>query len=294
MEGNGLVRQKYAPQVEQKGERAITSPLAPKPYFRPMNNQPEGQTVWSFLPNAMTLGNLLCGCIGLVGAFNGGEDWALYCIALAAVLDFADGAVARWLRAPSAMGRELDSLADLVSFGLLPAALLMVYARSLMPSYGSSPWPLDHNGSWPMPTFPGHPESWWLLCFAAIPLASAWRLARFNLMTGTSTHFLGLPTPAHAMLWMGFLGSLPSWPLSLLLKLEAWHLALAALGTSALLVSNWPMMSLKPTEALNRFPYLRSALLILGIGLVGFGGFAGLLAAMLLYIPLSILIFRLL
>lgn len=259
-----------------------------------MNNPAESQSVWSFLPNAMTLGNLLCGCIGLVGAFNGGEEWALYCIAIAAVLDFTDGATARLLRAPSAMGRELDSFADLVSFGLLPAGLLMVHARSLMPSYGMSPWPLESQGLWPMPTFPNHAEAWWLLCFAAIPLASAWRLARFNLMTVGSSHFEGLPTPAHAMLWMGLLGSLSSWPMSWLLNLKAWHLALAALGTSALLVSNWPMMSLKPSETLNRFPYLRPALLILAAGIVLFGGFTGLLVVMLLYIPVSLLIFRLL
>jgi CDP-diacylglycerol--serine O-phosphatidyltransferase len=257
-----------------------------------MDNHHKGQTVWSFLPHAMTLGNLLSGCIGLVGAFNGGEGWALYCIALAAVLDLADGATARWLRSPSDLGRELDSLADLVSFGVLPAALLMVHARSLMPSYGISPWPLEQNGRWPMPTFPAHTEAWWLLCFAAIPLASAWRLARFNLMSGSTPYFLGLPTPAHAMLWMGFLGSLPSWPVFLLLKLEAWHLALAALGTSALLISNWPMMSLKPSGAMNRFPYLRPTLLILAAGAVVFGGFAGVFALMLFYIPLSLLIFR--
>lgn len=259
-----------------------------------MNNHKEGQSFWGFVPNAMTLGNLLCGCLGLVGAFNGGEGWALYCIAVAALLDFADGASARFLRAPSEIGRELDSLADLVSFGLLPAALLMVYARSLMPSYGMSPWPLEQNGLWPMPTFPAHAEAWWLLCFAAIPLASAWRLARFNLIKAPTPHFIGLPTPAHAMLWMGFLGSLSSWPVTWLLEMEAWHLALAALGTSALLVSNLPMMSLKPSEALNRYPYLRSVLLILAAGCIVLGGFMGLFAVMLLYIPVSILIFNLL
>lgn len=259
-----------------------------------MNNQTEGQTVWSFVPNAMTLGNLLCGCIGLVGAFNGGEEWALYCIAIAAALDFADGAIARLLRAPSAMGRELDSLADLVSFGLLPAALLMVFARSLMPSYGMSPWPLELNAQWPMPTFPAQVEAWWLLCFAAIPLASAWRLARYNLMTVKTPHFMGLPTPAHAMLWMGFLGSHSSWPVTWLLKLEAWHLALAALGTSALLVSNLPMLSLKPSEPLNRFLLLRLVLIILAVGAVIFWGFLGLFVVMILYIPFSSLILRLL
>jgi len=259
-----------------------------------MNNHKEAQTFWGFVPNALTLGNLFCGCLGLVGAFNGGEAWALYCIAVAAVLDFADGAAARLLRAPSDMGRELDSLADLVSFGLLPAALLMVNARSLMPSYGMAPWPVDGNASWPMPTFPAHSEAWWLLCFAAIPLASAWRLARFNSMNTPTPHFIGLPTPAHAMLWMGFLGSLASWPVTWLLKLEAWHLALAALGTSALLVSNLPMLSLKPSEVSKRFPYLRQVLLGLVAVAIGFWGFGGLFAIMLLYIPFSIFILRLL
>jgi CDP-diacylglycerol--serine O-phosphatidyltransferase len=145
-----------------------------------------------------------------------------------------------------------------------------------------------------MPTFPAHAEAWWLLCFAAIPLASAWRLARFNLMDMPTPHFIGMPTPAHAMLWMGFLGSLSTWPVTWLLKLEAWHLALAALGTSALLVSNLPMLSLKPSEVTLRFPYLRPVLLVLVAAAIGLWGFWGLFTVMLLYIPLSILILRLL
>jgi CDP-diacylglycerol--serine O-phosphatidyltransferase len=259
-----------------------------------MNNHSEGQTVWSFVPNAMTLGNLLCGCLGLVGAFNGGEGWALYCIAIAAVLDFADGATARLLRAPSAMGRELDSLADLVSFGLLPAALLMVHARSLLPTFGMSAWPTDLHHQWPMATFPPQVETWWLLCFAAIPLASAWRLARFNLMTESASYFKGLPTPAHAILWMAFLGSLPSWPVTWLLELEAWHLAAAALGTSALLISNLPMLSLKPSETVNRFPKMPIILLGVVAVAIAWGGFLGLFVVMFLYIPFSFLILKLL
>ena len=96
------------------------------------------------------------------------------------------------------------------------------------------------------------------------------------------------------MLWMGFLGSLASWPVTWLLKLEAWHLALAALGTSALLVSNLPMLSLKPSEVSKRFPYLRQVLLGLVAVAIGFWGFGGLFVIMLLYIPFSIFILRLL
>ncbi|MFZ9969394.1 MAG: CDP-alcohol phosphatidyltransferase family protein [Bacteroidia bacterium] len=246
------------------------------------------------LPNALTLANLLCGCIGLVGALNGGYAWAWWMILVAGILDFGDGAAARWLKAPSAMGKELDSLADLVSFGVLPACLGLVHARSLLPSYGASPWPTDASDPhyWPMEPWSNHPESWWLLAFAAIPLASAWRLARFNLEDGSTRFFSGLPTPAHAILWMSFLGSMPVWPAEILVGLKAWHLSGAALVGSSLLVSRWPLLSLKFESGATRLNYARWALLGLGLLAILVGGLAGLFLVMLFYFPYSFLIAR--
>ncbi len=259
-----------------------------------MNPERIPRAVRFAVPNALTLANLFCGCLGIVGALNGGYDWAWMMIILAALLDFGDGAAARWLRAPSPMGKELDSLADLVSFGVLPACLAMVHARSLLPSYGASPWPTDGTGPiyWPMAPWPSHAEGWWLLAFAAIPLASAWRLARFNLEEGSSRFFRGLPTPAHAILWMSFLGALDTWPALYLLKLEAWHLAVAALMGSWLLISPWPLLSMKFESGAPRVNAARWVLLGVGSVAVMAGGLAGLFFVMLFYFPYSFFIAR--
>lgn len=132
------------------------------------------------IPNTITSMNLLCGALGVIFTFQGALDIAFYLMLAAAVCDFLDGFAARMLNAYSPMGKELDSLADVVSFGLLPS--LMLHRR------------LIEGG---------------LTGFVAyIPLVicifSALRLAKFNVDDRQSETFLGLPTPACA-LWCGSL-----------------------------------------------------------------------------------------
>ncbi|GAB3640837.1 CDP-diacylglycerol--serine O-phosphatidyltransferase [Spirosoma arcticum] len=131
------------------------------------------------LPNAMTCGNLLCGCIGLVMALRGHLELASWLIGLAAVLDFGDGFVARMVNASGPFGKELDSLADVVTFGVLPAAIVfqLCWFQELgNVSYGAF----------------------------LIAILSALRLANFNIDTRQSESFIGLPVPANAMLIAAF------------------------------------------------------------------------------------------
>ena len=128
------------------------------------------------IPNTITSLNLLSGILGVICAVYSQPDLALLCMLAAAVFDFCDGLAARLLKAYSPIGAQLDSLADMVSFGVLPALTLM----SCMQEQGA-----------PV-----------LLCYAPLFIAvmSAVRLAKFNIDTRQTTDFLGLPTPANALL----------------------------------------------------------------------------------------------
>ncbi|MBL7941243.1 MAG: CDP-diacylglycerol--serine O-phosphatidyltransferase [Flavobacteriales bacterium] len=142
------------------------------------------------LPNFLTLCNLGCGTLALALLLSGEPlHFASYLIVLAAIFDLADGWVARKLNASSPIGKDLDSLSDLVSFGVVPA--LLVYQMVAMVDLG-----LFHEAAW--------------LRFIPLLIAplSALRLARFNHDTRQTTDFIGLPTPAHALFWI-------SWPLIL-------------------------------------------------------------------------------
>lgn len=131
-------------------------------------------SVRASIPNAITCLNAASGCIAVALAFAGQYQWASVAICAAALFDFMDGAVARLLNAYSPLGKELDSLSDLVSFGVAPAA--MVYM--LLPS----------------------PARYFALL---IPVCGALRLARFNIDTRQVNGFIGLPIPANALFWIG-------------------------------------------------------------------------------------------
>ncbi|MBL4624657.1 MAG: CDP-alcohol phosphatidyltransferase family protein [Flavobacteriales bacterium] len=145
------------------------------------------------IPNSLTLCNLICGCLGIVCAFNQQLEWAGYFIGIAAIFDFLDGFAARMLNAKSAIGGQLDSLADMVTFGVLPGIILF---QLLSISFGEyfiefSQRPFNHII---------------VQCLAFLIVAfSAVRLAKFNVDESQSDSFVGMPTPAIAI----FIGSLP-------------------------------------------------------------------------------------
>ena len=132
------------------------------------------------IPNTITSMNLLCGVLGVISAFQGSLDTAFYLMLAGALCDFCDGLAARLLNAYSPMGKELDSLADLITFGLLPSVMLY----SCMDIY--------------------HPGEWYCYFPLIIVVFSALRLAKFNIDERQSDNFLGLATPACAMICGSF------------------------------------------------------------------------------------------
>ena len=219
----------------------------------------------SQIPNAFTLLNLLSGVIGIVWVLNGNVLSGAYFILISAGLDFFDGFAARILKVPSEIGKQLDSLADLVSFGVLPGFVLFQMVREQSAA------------------------DWYPYLTLIVPLLSAYRLAKFNIDTRQSDQFIGLPTPANAL----FLSTLPyfalRWPeisgwLSspLVLVLIAWVMAI-------LLVVELPLIALKFKNfsfARNVFRYV---LILISILLVISFGLAGIPMVILAYIGLSII-----
>lgn len=170
----------------------------------------------SHLPNFITSLNLFSGTLAVYFAFQANYEAVLGMILLSAVFDFFDGFAARMLKAYSPMGKELDSLADMVSFGLAPATV----AFSLL--YGSE---LPH----------------WL-AFGGFVLAvfSALRLAKFNIDERQTTSFIGMPTPANAIFWTGL-----GYSFSTFMTQNSWLVLLLVVIMSGLLVAEIPMFSLK-------------------------------------------------
>lgn len=148
-----------------------------------------------FIPHLFTLGNLLCGCLAIKYAFEWDLVMAAYLVGIAAVLDFFDGFLARLLKVSGDLGKQLDSLADIVSFGVVPGMVMFQMIKlSLIFQYkdiSSGDTVLYHE------TFP-------LIAFF-IPLFSALRLAKFNIDSRQTDSFIGLPTPANAI----FIVSIP-------------------------------------------------------------------------------------
>jgi len=168
------------------------------------------------IPNTLTSLNLVSGCIAVWFAFCGEFGWALAAIFVAAIFDFSDGFAARLLKAYSDLGKELDSLADVVSFGFTPGALVFTLLSQEQIPY--------------------------FLRFAGflIPVFSALRLAKFNLDERQTNSFIGLPVPANAIFWGGAVFAFGD-----VLSNYWWALLILTIIFSFLLVSEIPMFSLK-------------------------------------------------
>jgi len=150
----------------------------------------------NYIPNTITLGNLFCGCLALVKAFEGNLVWAAYFVGIALVLDFLDGFVARMLGVASAIGKDLDSLADMVTFGVVPGVVMFRMINDVALT--------DLNGLDLMNEIGGKANFYGasLISYGAfiITIFSCIRLAKFNNDTRQSDSFIGLPTPANTML----------------------------------------------------------------------------------------------
>jgi CDP-diacylglycerol---serine O-phosphatidyltransferase len=142
------------------------------------------------LPNFLTILNLFSGFLGIIAAFNGELVFAAWLVFIGAMFDFFDGMAARWLKAYSPIGMDLDSLADMVTFGVLPAIIVHFL---LLKSQANIVYSLMAG---PVPVISLLPFA--LTAFAAI------RLAKFNIDPLQRTYFLGLPTPANAIFFASF------------------------------------------------------------------------------------------
>lgn len=175
------------------------------------------------IPNSITSINLLCGALGVIYAFQGQLDIAFYLMLAGAACDFCDGFAARLLKAYSPMGKELDSLADLITFGFLPS--IMLY--KCMDIY--------------------HPGEWYCYLPLVIVIFSALRLAKFNIDERQSENFIGLATPACAMI-CGSFAVIAHYDINNIVGMfteSTWMIPAGSVILSLLLVSNLPMFSMK-------------------------------------------------
>lgn len=224
------------------------------------------------LPNILTLCNLTCGVVATICAVGSifepdaavAEKMALLptlLILASAIFDFLDGLAARVTGQYSPLGVQLDSLADMVSFGITPALIL----ASLYNRLGGDDW-------------------WWILCLG-VALCSALRLARFNIDEEQHEEFIGLPTPALAIAIGSLAWAMPEWLTPSVI------LAIAVVG-AWLLISPIRMFSLKfrnlsMGDKTNRLRYL---FLIVALAIVCIGGLGAVWMAIVVYILLSIVV----
>ena len=228
------------------------------------------------IPNTLTLVNLFLGCLSIVSAFEGNLPLAAYLILLAAVFDYLDGFSARLLKAYSAIGKELDSLSDLVSFGVAPSVIIFHLLKSSL-NIDASEGFVTGNVILALPFL--------------IAVFSAIRLAKFNVDTRQTTSFIGLPTPANAIFIVGLVLGLES-------RFRAWFelitnsstsLLVVTVILSTLLVSPVPMFSLKIKEMKFALIWRQLALILLAVTSIWFLGLASLSVIIMLYVIISLL-----
>jgi len=244
------------------------------------------------IPNLFTLLNLFFGCLAIVFVLQNGimiyespggnqllilpeKIWlgSLF-IAIAAVIDFLDGFVARLFSATSELGKQLDSLADVVSFGVAPGVILYQFLRL---SFASEDDGLNTSFIWLAPAF-------------IIPCAAAWRLGKFNLDTTQQYSFKGVPTPAVGLMiasfpmiyWYTDFHSVKN------LLFNSWVLYTVIIFLSWLMVSNLPLMSMKIRSKSVGENLPRILLLVLSLVLIFVLQWLAVPIIFLLYITLSL------
>ena len=225
------------------------------------------------IPNTITCLNLVSGCIATYWAFLGDYQLALLFIVIGAVFDFFDGMSARLLHVSSPIGKELDSLADDITFGFAPSAVVFSY--------------LSHLSSLPSPL------SSYLPYLAFVMAAfSALRLAKFNLDERQALGFIGLPTPANALFWGALIAGLgdlmAEYFNSSILQFFNFSIVIATFVSCYLLVSEIPMFALKFKTWGWRGNEVKYLFLITCIPMLAMLGIGGLAAVIAWYVTLSI------
>ncbi|MGP1553340.1 MAG: CDP-diacylglycerol--serine O-phosphatidyltransferase [Prevotella intermedia] len=223
------------------------------------------------IPNTITCCNLISGCVAIAYAFSGNVELSFTWIIIGAVFDFFDGMSARLLNVSSPIGKELDSLADVVTFGVAPSTIL--FSELSVMSYPAILEPLRP-----------------ILPFTAYIMAafSALRLAKFNLDERQALGFIGLPTPANALFWGSLIIGAGKW-------LEAtpfmvFFLLGGILISSWLMVSEIPMFALKFKEWGWKGNQVKYIFLLTCIPLLAIFGLTGLAIIIAWYVIISYII----
>lgn len=226
------------------------------------------------LPNIITLGNLLCGCMAIIAIFNAKLEYAGVLVIIAAVLDFLDGFLARLLKAYSEIGKQLDSLADMVTFGVVPGLMLytIFYMGAATADYSETALLIGQH------------------IMLLVTLFSALRLAKFNIDTRQTSYFIGVPTPANTLMVISFAFILGKDEFGL--SPIIYHPGLLigfALVSSWLLVAEIPLLSLKFKSydwKSNKGQYL---LLIISLLSLVIFRYAGMPVIIIFYVILSLI-----
>jgi CDP-diacylglycerol---serine O-phosphatidyltransferase len=233
-------------------------------------NHPK-MNIKSQIPNTITLLNLFSGCIALVFAFHGNFLFAFYFVSLGIFLDFFDGFFARLFQVSSPLGLQLDSLADMVTSGVVPGLVMFQMLSNTLVGFGLPEW------------FP-------YLGFI-ITLGSCYRLANFNIDTRQTDSFIGLPTPANAL----FILSLPlvlghTDSLAVLETLtNPWFLIAVTLFSAYILNAEIPLFSLKIKKFNLKDNGIQVVFLILSVLLLVFFHYLGIPLLILSYILMSVI-----
>lgn len=222
------------------------------------------------IPNIVTCLNLFSGCIACVMAFEANYPWAAFFIILSGVFDFFDGMLARLLGAHSPIGKELDSLADDISFGIAPALIVFSLFKEV------------HYPEFLI----GVKEYIPYLAFL-IAVFSALRLAQFNIDERQTSSFIGLPTPANAFFWAAL--TVGGYDFLTSSHFNAIYLILLVILFSGLLVAEIPMFSLKFKNLSWKDNKVRFIFLLVCILLLVFLHISGIAACIAWYILLSLL-----
>jgi len=207
-----------------------------------------------YIPNTITSTSVLCGTVGVVFALQGRPDYGFILMLIAAVCDFCDGLAARMLNAYSPMGKELDSLADMVSFGVLPTTILI----GTMQKMGVDSW------TEVIPVF--------------LAVMSALRLAKFNVDERQGTDFIGIATPTAALVSGSLCYFVNKHPESFLAEWAGtqWFLPALAVVLGLLLVSEIPMFGMKVAKGHKLLDAKRIVFLCLAVASILFVAIAGL------------------
>ncbi|MFO7934653.1 MAG: CDP-alcohol phosphatidyltransferase family protein [Bacteroidales bacterium] len=232
------------------------------------------------LPNMLTLLNLALGTTAIVLTLEGQWRSGVILLLAAGVLDFLDGWVARLLGAYSETGRQLDSLADMVTFGVVPALFIYtIFQRLFIPP--------DGTGYSPSPIL-----QWIILgSVLLVPVLSAIRLARFTTREDAGPFFSGLPTPAHALFWTGLFWQIMQGGLIFGNRMNIFFMWAIMVLMAIYMILPVPMISLKFEHFRWKGNQYRYLLIILAGVILVLTGIPGLTLVILTYILLSLLNF---